>query len=194
VSLALEPAQILGDVLRFDPALRCEPYYGERALFYNPGGRAPLGTIFCSIKDRDGPNDKASRLSRPGVYRFAFAISEATLLLVHVLPAVVGLLVLVAYAITDLAALAWLSCAILAFVAAWGVRNFLLWQQAPARRAEGDGRQLERATAGRGRSAPPAGAALRGRRRRAPRAARRHQPDAHRPHGGGPVARRRHAG
>ena len=78
MSLALEPAQILGDLLRLDRALRCEPYYGERALFYNPGRRAPLGTIFCSVKDRDGPNDKASRLSRPGVYRFAFEMSAAT--------------------------------------------------------------------------------------------------------------------
>jgi hypothetical protein len=78
VSPRLEPEAILEDLLRLDPARRREPYYGERALFYNPGGRAPLGTIFCSIKDRDGPNDKASRLSRPGVYRFAFEMSAAT--------------------------------------------------------------------------------------------------------------------
>jgi Family of unknown function (DUF6194) len=78
VSEALEPEEILGDLLRLEPGLRRERYYGERALFYNPGGRAPLGTIFCSIKDRDGPNDKASKLSRPAVYRFAFEMSAAT--------------------------------------------------------------------------------------------------------------------
>ena len=73
---ALEPERILRDLLRLDPALRLERYYGERSIFYNPAGAAPLGTIFCSIKDHDGPNDKASRLSRPGVYRFAFALAE----------------------------------------------------------------------------------------------------------------------
>lgn len=71
----LEPERILEDLLRLDPALRLERYYGERSIFFNPGGAAPLGTIVWSIKDKDGPNDKASRLSRPGVYRFAFALS-----------------------------------------------------------------------------------------------------------------------
>jgi hypothetical protein len=74
----LEPELILADLLRLDPALRRERYYGERSLFYNPDGSAPLGSIFCSIKDRDGPNDAASKLSRPGVYRFAFEMTEAT--------------------------------------------------------------------------------------------------------------------
>ena len=74
----LEPEQILGDLLQLDAGLRRERYYGERALFYNPHGSAPLGTIFCAIKDRDGPNDKASRLSRPGVFRFAFEMGDAT--------------------------------------------------------------------------------------------------------------------
>src|SRR5215216_3155850 len=51
------------------------------------------------------------------------------LLVVHILPAVVGLLIFVAYALTDVSALAWCSCAILVFVADWGVRNFLLGQR-----------------------------------------------------------------
>jgi len=71
---SLEPEQILRDLLRLDPGLRLERYYGERSIFYNPARLAPLGMIFCSIKDHDGPNDKASRLSRPDVYRFAFAL------------------------------------------------------------------------------------------------------------------------
>jgi hypothetical protein len=75
---ALAPGEILRDVLRLDPGLRVAPYYSERAVFYNPGGVAPLGTIFCSIKDRDGPNDRASRLSRSGVYRFAFGMTPAS--------------------------------------------------------------------------------------------------------------------
>jgi hypothetical protein len=35
-----------------------------------------LGTILASIKDRDGPNDKAASLSRDGVYRFAFQLDH----------------------------------------------------------------------------------------------------------------------
>ena len=78
MSRVLEPEEILADLLRLDTGLRRERYYGERALFYNPDRSAPLGTIFCAIKDRDGPNDKASRLSRPGVFRFAFEMCDAT--------------------------------------------------------------------------------------------------------------------
>ena len=70
----VEPEEILTDLLDLERGLRRETYYGERSIFYNPGGRAPLGTIFASMKDRDGPNDKAADLTRPGVYRFAFSL------------------------------------------------------------------------------------------------------------------------
>ena len=71
-----EPEEILNDLLGLDPGLKRESYYGERSIFFNPGVVAPLGTIFASIKDRDGPNDRASNLSRPGVFRFAFCLSR----------------------------------------------------------------------------------------------------------------------
>lgn len=71
----IEPAEIVAALLELDSDLRVEPYYSEQAIFYNPGGAAPLGVIFASIKDHDGPNDQASRLSRPGVYRLAFALA-----------------------------------------------------------------------------------------------------------------------
>jgi hypothetical protein len=72
---ALEPEDILGELVELDPGLRPEAYYGERSIFYNPGGVAPLGAIFASVKDRDGPNDKESKLGREGVYRFAFCLT-----------------------------------------------------------------------------------------------------------------------
>src|SRR5918995_6575253 len=74
--LAAEPEEIFADLLGLDRGLRREAYYGERSIFYNPGGRAPLGTIFASIKDRDGRNDNAANLSRAGVYRFAFCLTR----------------------------------------------------------------------------------------------------------------------
>jgi len=73
-SPAVEPEEILRDLLARDGDLRLERYYGERAVFYNPGGGAPLGVIFASLKEGDGPNDRRARLSRPGVYRLAFGL------------------------------------------------------------------------------------------------------------------------
>jgi hypothetical protein len=73
----VEPAEIVARLLALDPDLRLEPYYSEQALFYNPGRAAPLGVIFAAIKDHDGPNDQASRLFRPGVYRLAFQLTPA---------------------------------------------------------------------------------------------------------------------
>lgn len=69
------PAAILAELLGLDPDVRLERYYGERSLFYNPGGAAPLGAIFASIEDHDGPNDQASQLSRPVIYRLAFEMA-----------------------------------------------------------------------------------------------------------------------
>lgn len=74
----LEPEAILRDLLGLDPGLRLEPYWGERSIFYNPGRAAPLGVIFASIKEHDGPNDSSARLSRPGVFRFAFGMDPGT--------------------------------------------------------------------------------------------------------------------
>ena len=72
----MTPEAIIEEMLGFDSGLRLERYYGERSIFYNPGRARPLGTIWCSIKEQDGPNDRASDLSRPGVFRFAFGMTE----------------------------------------------------------------------------------------------------------------------
>jgi hypothetical protein len=71
----LSPGEALERLLAFDGELRLEAYYGERSVFYNPRGVAPLGVIFASVKNRDGPNGAAARLSRPGMWRPAFAMS-----------------------------------------------------------------------------------------------------------------------
>ena len=71
------PAEVVGALRDLDPDIRLERYYGERSLFYNPGGVAPLGIMFASVKDGDGPNDRASALSRPGVFRLAFQLTPA---------------------------------------------------------------------------------------------------------------------
>jgi hypothetical protein len=75
---AIEPEDILRDLLGLDPSLRRERYWGEDSVFYNPRRAAPLGVIFASIKDHDGANDRSANLSRPDVYRFAFCLPRAT--------------------------------------------------------------------------------------------------------------------
>ncbi len=74
----MSPEAILRDLLGRDAGLRRESYYGEQAIFYNPGAVAPLGVIFAAIKDHDGPNDASAQLSRRGVYRFAFGMAPVT--------------------------------------------------------------------------------------------------------------------
>ena len=50
--------------------------WGERSVFHNPGGALPRGTYFLTIKERDGPNDRASQLDRKGVFRVNFSVDK----------------------------------------------------------------------------------------------------------------------
>lgn len=52
--------------------------WGERGLFYNPKGKLPKGIYILTFKEKDGPNDKASNVDRPGVYRLNLGISKQT--------------------------------------------------------------------------------------------------------------------
>ena len=58
--------------LRAYPEVRETETWGERAFFVNPGGRLARGAYFATIKTADGPDDRASALSRPGVWRLNF--------------------------------------------------------------------------------------------------------------------------
>ncbi|MEO0771415.1 MAG: DUF6194 family protein [Cyanobacteria bacterium J06649_4] len=52
--------------------------WGETSLFYNPEQLLPNGVYFCTIKEKDGENDKASRLNRDGVFRLAIGLPTKT--------------------------------------------------------------------------------------------------------------------
>lgn len=54
--------------------------WGETSFFYNPDHLRPRGTYFCTLKEKDGENDLASKLSRPGHFRFNFGISKSSFL------------------------------------------------------------------------------------------------------------------
>jgi hypothetical protein len=50
--------------------------YGEKSLFYNPDNLLVKGVYFATIKEVDGPNDKASNLNREGVFRLNLGITK----------------------------------------------------------------------------------------------------------------------
>ena len=52
--------------------------WGETSLFYNPQQVLPNGIYFCTIKEKDGDNDKASQLTREGVFRLAIGLPRTT--------------------------------------------------------------------------------------------------------------------
>ncbi|MEL7086953.1 MAG: DUF6194 family protein [Planctomycetota bacterium] len=54
------------------------PAWGERALFYNPGGKLKRGTYFATVKEKDGDNDRASNLDRPGIWRLNIGVRKET--------------------------------------------------------------------------------------------------------------------
>jgi len=52
--------------------------WGERALFFNPNRSLPKGIYVLTVKEKDGPNDKASKVDRPGVFRLNLGISRSS--------------------------------------------------------------------------------------------------------------------
>lgn len=52
--------------------------YGETSVFYNPNMRWKRGIYVLTIKEKDGPNDKASNLNRDGIYRVNLGIRKET--------------------------------------------------------------------------------------------------------------------
>lgn len=70
----------------FDGVIKVQAW-GETSFFYNPNNSKPRGTYFCTIKDKDGENDKASGLFRDGIFRFNFGITKNKFLeLFHTIP------------------------------------------------------------------------------------------------------------
>jgi hypothetical protein len=60
---------IAAAILALDPGIVFDSNWGERALFYNPGGKLKKGIYIATFKERDGENDKASNLNRGGRFR-----------------------------------------------------------------------------------------------------------------------------
>jgi len=51
--------------------------WGETSLFYNPGKLLPNGVYFCTIKEKNGDNDKSSELDRDSVFRVSVGVGKS---------------------------------------------------------------------------------------------------------------------
>ena len=51
--------------------------WGETSLFYNPGKLLPNGVYFCTIKEKNGDNDKSSELDRDSVFRVSIGAGKS---------------------------------------------------------------------------------------------------------------------
>ncbi len=49
--------------------------WGERSYFVNPELKLKRGSYFATVKSKDGENDKASYLNRPGVFRLSIGLT-----------------------------------------------------------------------------------------------------------------------
>ena len=63
------PYSIIEHLLDRFEGTRVVEAWGERSIFYDPGLMLPRGVYFVTVKEKDGENDKASHLDRPGVFR-----------------------------------------------------------------------------------------------------------------------------
>jgi hypothetical protein len=73
----MTPADIIEVICRRFAGVVPKASWGETALFYNPGQMLAHGVYFCTLKQHDGANDKASTLDRAGVFRVAIGLAPA---------------------------------------------------------------------------------------------------------------------
>ena len=75
---SMTPADFTDEICRRFAGVVPKASWGETALFYNPGLLLAHGVYFCTLKQHDGDNDKASALNRTGVFRVAIGLAPAS--------------------------------------------------------------------------------------------------------------------
>ena len=74
----MKPENILQYCLaNLEGTVRTESW-GESGIFYNPGGVLKRGVYVLTVKEKDGANDRASQLNRPGIYRVNLGLRKET--------------------------------------------------------------------------------------------------------------------
>ena len=74
----MTPDEILSHCLHTLEGTVLVSSWGERGIFYNPGGKLKRGVYVLTVKEQNGENDKSSRLDREGVYRVNLRPSSAS--------------------------------------------------------------------------------------------------------------------
>jgi hypothetical protein len=74
----MKPESIIAKIVSSFDGVVPKSCWGETSLFYNPGKALPNGVYFCTIKEKDGDNDKSSKLDRVGVFRLSIGINESS--------------------------------------------------------------------------------------------------------------------
>ena len=74
----MEPRDILKYCLNELPGTVETSSWGETGVFYNPGHVLKRGVYVLTVKEKDGENDRASRLDRPGVFRVNLGLRRET--------------------------------------------------------------------------------------------------------------------
>ena len=74
----MKPEEVLRYCLEhLEGTLRAESW-GESGIFYNPGVVLKRGVYVLTVKEKDGANDRASQLNRPGIYRVNLGLRKET--------------------------------------------------------------------------------------------------------------------
>lgn len=74
----MEPKAVLDYYLSNLPGTVLVESWGEKGVFYNPGGRLKRGVYVLTVKEKDGANDRGSNLDRAGVYRVNLGLRKTT--------------------------------------------------------------------------------------------------------------------
>jgi len=72
----VQPKEIVEGIVGAFEGVISKSSWGETSLFYNPGKVLPNGVYFCTLKEKNGDNDKSSNLDRDGVFRLSIGISK----------------------------------------------------------------------------------------------------------------------
>ena len=74
--MTVTPQYIIDRILSDFSDIHPKSSWGETSLFYNPRQQLPHGVYFCTLKEKDGDNDKASNLDRHEIYRLNIGIPK----------------------------------------------------------------------------------------------------------------------
>jgi hypothetical protein len=74
--MALSVEEIASEILAMDSGIVFGSNWGERALFYNPNWVLKKGIYIATFKERDGANDRSSRLDPGSRFRLNIGLAK----------------------------------------------------------------------------------------------------------------------